>query len=93
MRALGRWRAFRAWILGAAGWCGVSLVVMLEYLAGDDAKYVDELWLVLSLLWWQFGFAGIFTALRHYRYRDVPLLVLVTLLPSLVLYAVIRLLA
>jgi len=93
MRTLGRWRTYRPWVLGAVGWCCISLVVLLEYLAGDDAKYVDGLWLVLSLLWWQFGFAGIFNALRHYRYRDVPFLVLITLLPSLLVYAMVRLLA
>lgn len=75
------------------GWCWVSLVIMLEYLAGGDADHVEELWLVLSLLWWQFGFAGIFNALRRARQRDVPFLVLVTLVPSLLVYAVVRLLA
>ena len=87
------WRRLRPWLLGALGWGILSLVVMLEYMEQDEPKYLTELWFLLSLLWWQLCFAGIFGALRHQEARRLPGLLLVSLLPPLILRVVVSLLA
>jgi 4-amino-4-deoxy-L-arabinose transferase-like glycosyltransferase len=89
MASAGDWRRLRPWILGAIGWGCVSLIVMLDYIGRDEPQYVTELWFILSLLWWEFGFAGIFSAIRHEERHRVLGLVLVSLLPPAALYLLI----
>ena len=77
-----------AWIRGALVWFAVSLVVVLEYLKTGSSDNLFEFCLLLSLLWVEFGFAGIFhTLIKEQGRRIVPLL-LTTILPPLLLFLV-----
>jgi hypothetical protein len=67
-------------------WGVVSLTVLLEYRKQPDPRYLHELWFLVSLLWLEFGFAGIFHCLRHGLRRRIGKLVLASLLPPLVLH-------
>lgn len=81
----GSWRFLRPWILGMLAWLGVSLVVMTEYLGKQDPRYLTEIWFLLSLLWMEFGLAGLFYVSRKRKWRNIALMILVTLLPPLAL--------
>jgi len=64
------------------------------YLEIGDPAYLNELWFVLSLLWWQFGFAGIFQCLRrNERDKLFPLLMVASLPPLLLHFVMFSLLA
>jgi hypothetical protein len=79
----------RPWILGGGAWFLVSLVVLLDYRRLPDPSYLYELWLLLSLLWLEFPFAGLFSCLRRGRYERVPALVLIALAPPMLLHAIV----
>lgn len=79
-------RYLRPWIIGALLWGVLSAVVMLEYKRQPNPRYLHEIWLLLSLLWLEFGFAGIFHCLRHGKRDRLGKLLLVSLLPPLVLH-------
>ena len=85
-------RSLRPWLLGALAWAFLSLAILLDYGGQGEAEHLAQLWFVLSLLWWQFCFAGIFSALRHNERRRVPGLLLVSLMPPALLYLLVRLL-
>ena len=53
-------RYLRPWILGAVVWGTISLTILLEYRKQPDPRYLHELWFLVSLLWLEFGFAGMF---------------------------------
>ena len=86
-------RYLRPWILGAVVWGTLSLVVLLQYREQPDPRYLHELWFLVSLLWLEFGFAGIFHCLRHGLRRRIGKMVLVSLLPPLVLHLLVFVLA
>jgi hypothetical protein len=86
LRALGY---LRPWILGGAVWFLVSVVVLLDYLRLPDPSYLYELWLLLSVLWLEFPFAGLFSSLRQGRHERVPALVLVALAPPMLLHFIV----
>jgi len=69
-------------------WLTISLVVMLEYLRTQEPGYLFELGGLLSLLWAEFGFAGIFHTIRKERGRKVASLLLVTILPPMALFVI-----
>lgn len=74
------------WIRGALVWFAVSLTVVLELLKTGSSDNLFEFCLLLSLLWVEFGFAGIFhTLVKEQGRRIVPLL-LTTILPPLLLF-------
>ena len=85
MRSLGY---LRPWIVGGGVWLLVALVILLDYGRLPDASYRYELWLLLSVLWLEFPFAGLFSCLRRGRYRRVPGLVLVALAPPMILHLI-----
>jgi hypothetical protein len=69
-------------------WFAVSLTMVLELLKTGSFDHLFEFCLVLSLLWVEFGFAGMFhTLLKEQGRRIVPLL-LITTLPPLLLFIV-----
>ncbi|MES9899295.1 MAG: hypothetical protein ABW148_09750 [Sedimenticola sp.] len=76
----------RPWIFGASVWLALSLVVSLEYLRAGRSDHLYDLIVMMSLLWMQFGFAGLFHTLRRERGRNAALLILVTLLPPAMLF-------
>lgn len=76
-----QWRSFRPWILGGLAWAVVSYLVLGEYLAQTDGEYLREICVLLSLLWWQFAFAGLFQALRHRERWKLPGLTAAAILP------------
>ena len=86
-------RSLRPWMLGALVWAFLSAMVVLEYVDQDEPEYLTQIWFILSLLWWQFCFAGIFSAVRRHQRRRLPGLLLLSLLPPLLLHFLVRLLA
>ena len=78
----------RPWIRGALIWFVLSLTVVLEHLKTESPGHLFEFCLLLSLLWMEFGFAGIFHNLIRERGRRIAPLVLATLLPPLLLFLV-----
>ena len=75
------WQSFRPWILGGLAWAVISYVVTGEYLAQTGGEYLRELCMLLSLVWWQFAFAGVFQALRHGEHWKLPGLTAMAFLP------------
>ena len=74
----------RPWVVGALAWGGLSLILLDEYRNHGDSRYLTEIWFLLSLLWVEFPFAGIFSCLRQGRYqRLLPLLGIALLPPAL----------
>ena len=74
------------WLAGMLVWGAISLAVLLRYRAiGGQVRELNELWLLMSLLWVQFGCAALFAEWRQGGHRFRPLL-LRTLLPPLVLH-------
>ena len=87
-----QFRRLRPWLLGALVWAFVSLAIILDYAGRGETEHLTVLWFVLCLLWWQFCFAGIFSALRHSELRRLPGLLVVTLVPPALLHLLILLL-
>ena len=83
-----KYRFLIPWLLGALCWLCISLVALQEYqrIRAPDQDHARELWLLLSLLWSQFGFAGIYQAVRGGRGYKIFAFFLVTILPPLLLY-------
>jgi hypothetical protein len=53
------------WLAGMLVWGAISLLVLLRYRAiGGEARELNELWLLMSLLWVQFGCAALFAEWR-----------------------------
>jgi hypothetical protein len=77
------------WAVGAAIWLVVSFEVLSAYVEQTDSAHLREIWFLLSLLWAQFGFAGVFQCLAHRRGRGLGILLLVILAPPLALYLLI----
>ena len=75
------WRRFRPWVLGGLAWAVASYLIMREYLGQTEGEYLKELCILLSLLWWQFVFAGLFQALRHSEAWKLPGLTVAAVLP------------
>jgi len=69
----------------------VSLTVLSEYqkIQVPGQGHLRELWFLLSLLWLQFGFAGIYQAVRRRRGFKILALFLITILPPLLLHIII----
>ena len=84
-----RLRNLRPWLLGALAWTFLSLTVILDYAEQGEPEHLVPLWFVLSLLWWQFCFAGIFSALRHSQHRRLPGLLAISLIPPALLHLLI----
>ena len=67
-------------------WLALSLAVSWEYLRAPEPRHLLELGGILSLLWVQFGFAGLFHTLRKEKGTKVLALSLVPLVPPLILF-------
>jgi hypothetical protein len=76
------------WIKGALIWFAVSLIVVLEHLKTGSSDNLFDFCLLLSLLWVEFGFAGIFHTLLKEQGRKIVPLLLITTLPPLLLFIV-----
>jgi len=87
----GKYRFLIPWGLGAVCWLFVSLTVLSEYqkIQVPGQGHLRELWFLLSLLWLQFGFAGIYQAVRRRRGFKILALFLITILPPLLLHLII----
>ena len=79
----------RPWVFGAIAWMCISLVIIIEYLRMGESKYLNQFWFLLSLLWLEFGFAGLFYLLVKRRGQQLTVFIMVTLIPPLVLYLLI----
>ncbi len=75
------------WFIAAGGWCLITLILLDEYNRIGDPRYLEELFLLLSLLWAEFGFAAIFNAAYHGRFSHLRPYLVITLLPPLWVYA------
>jgi len=73
-------------MLGALVWGVLSLTILLEYRRQPNPQYLQEIWFLMSLLWLEFGFAGIFHCLRHGLRRRLGKMLLVSFLPPLILH-------
>ena len=76
----------RPWIFGALAWMCISLVIIIEYLNMGESKYLNQLWFLLSLLWLEFGFAGLFSSVVKRKGEHLAVLVMLTLIPPSALY-------
>ena len=85
------WRRFRPWALGGLAWAIASYLVVREYLEQTEGEYLKELCILLSLLWWQFVFAGLFQALRHREAWKLPGLTVAAVLPPVGVWVVVML--
>jgi hypothetical protein len=65
------------------------LLVVAEYLKHGDPTYLNEIWFLLSLLWAEFGFAGMFHSIRNERGYRLGRLAIITLMPPLLLHLLI----
>lgn len=81
-------RAYRSWIIGAILWLMLSLVVSLEHLRSERPDYLFELGGLMSVLWLQFSFAGMFHTLRKEHGRRAAAFLLIAAVPPLVLYCI-----
>ncbi|MCB1867274.1 MAG: hypothetical protein KDI43_01765 [Gammaproteobacteria bacterium] len=81
-------RTLRPWIIGALIWLMLSLVVSLEHLRSAQPDYLFELGGLMSLIWFQFGFAGLFNTLKNEQGRRALLFLFVTFIPPLILYCI-----
>ena len=78
-------RFLRPWVLGASAWLVLSIIISLEHLRAPPPHYLLELGGLMSLLWMQFGFAGLFQAMKKGRKRYRLLFVMITILPPVIL--------
>ena len=81
-------RFLRPWIIGALVWLVLGLVVSLEHLRSTQPHYLFELSGLMTILWLEFCFAGLFHTLRKEKGRKAIPLLLIALLPPLVLFCV-----
>ena len=79
-------RYLRPWMVGALVWGILSLTILLAYKRQPDPRYLHEIWFLVTLLWLEFGFAGIFHCLRHGPRARLGKMLLVSLLPPLILH-------
>ena len=82
----GEGRFLRPWAIGGSIWLVLSLLLLSEYKRVSGGQHVIEIWFLLSLLWAEFGFAGVYHCLRRRRGRGLGALVLVLLIPPLLLF-------
>jgi len=64
----------------------LSLKVCLEYVQLKGTEHLIELCGLMSLLWMEFGFAGLFQTIRKEHRHESLLLLMVTLSPPVTLY-------
>ncbi len=83
----------RPWIIGAIAWMCIALVVIIEYLRMGESQHLNQFWFLLSLLWLEFGFAGLFYLLVKRKGEQLAVFVMVILTPPLVLYLLIMIIS
>lgn len=76
----------RPWIIGAAAWGILACILLDEYKRKGDPLYLPDIFLILTLLWLQFGFAAIFQAVYSGRFSRLSGYTAVTLVPPLIVY-------
>jgi hypothetical protein len=74
------------WLIAAAGWCLLTIVLLGEYRRVGDPAYIEEFFFLLSLLWVEFGFAAMFNALYRGRLGRLKPFAAIALVPPLLLY-------
>ena len=77
------------WIIGAVTWGLASAILLGHHLRQGSPTHWVELWFLFSLLWFQFGFAGLFSDLIKRRYGRIRERILVALAPPVLLYLLI----
>jgi hypothetical protein len=75
-----------SWLVGTGAWGILSYILLAEYKRIGESIYLTDLFFLLSILWVQFGFAGIFNAIYTRRYGRVKAFVAITLVPPLTVY-------
>ena len=79
----------RPWIISAWIWGILCSVILEEYKRKGDPLYLQDIFLMLTLLWAQFGFAGLFNALYSRRYNRLSGYAAITIVPPLILYVLV----
>ena len=69
-------------------WLLVSVTVSVEHLRSAQPYHLFELSGLMTLLWLEFCFAGMFHTLRKERGRNAQLLLLITALPPASLFCI-----
>lgn len=73
-------------MLGALVWGVLGALILLHYRRiGGGEQALKELWLLLSLLWGQFGFAALVWDWRLTRGRGIQKILIWTFTPPLLL--------
>lgn len=74
------------WWFSATLWGGVSYLIISDYLRYGNANDLNQIWLLCSLLWAQFGLAGAFSALTKGEMNRVPDYLFQAVFPPLLLH-------
>ena len=81
-------RLLRPWLAGGLVWLLLSLTVSLEHLRSAQPNHLFELSGLMTILWLEFCFAGMFHALRKSQEHRVVLLLVVSALPPSILLCI-----
>lgn len=80
--------AYRPWFVGAVVWLVLSLVVSVEHIRSGQPSFLYELGGLMSIVWLQFAFAGLFNTLRREQGRRVVAFLLIGIIPPSLLYCI-----
>ena len=76
----------RVWIIAALLWLALSIAILGAHITVSGGSHWEEMWFLQSLLWFQFGFAGLFQTLFKRRYYQIRDRLLIALTPPVLLY-------
>ena len=76
----------KGWIVGALLWLALSLAVLNAHIVHSGGSHWEEMWFFMSLLWFQFGFAGLFNTLLKRRHHQILDRLLIALTPPVLFY-------
>jgi hypothetical protein len=74
------------WAIGALVWGLLSLTIINEHFRVSGGSDWQEIWFLCSLIWFQFGFARLFSTLLKKQYHLLKDQLFMALLPPVVLY-------
>ncbi len=76
----------RVWVVSAMLWLAFSTAVLDVHIDLSGGSHWEEMWFLQSLLWFQFGFAGLFQTLLKRRFHQIRDRLLIALAPPVLLY-------
>lgn len=86
------WYVPRGWVVAAVVWLSLAYLLLQELHDLEGERLLLDAWRLTSLLWAQFGLAGVLAAGFKGHHHRIPLQLIVTLFPPLLLYLLMLLL-